>query len=75
MMVVTVGRYSRAAAEYAERAGIELVDGDGLMELCRRAWGLIPSPSVPDGAARLTRGDLMSRIPAGLRGRYRNENL
>lgn len=75
MMVVTVGRYSRAAAEYAERAGIELVDGDGLMELCRRAWGLIPSPSVPDGAARLTRGDIMSRIPAGLRGRYRNENL
>lgn len=70
MMVVTTSLFSQDAIAYAEQAGVELVDGDGLMELCRRAWGLIPPSFVPAGSVRLTRGEIMSRIPADMRGRY-----
>lgn len=70
MMVVTTSAFSQDAIAYAKSAGVELVDGDGLVELCRSAWGDRPSSFVPARSIRLTRGDIMSHIPVDMRDRY-----
>ena len=62
--------FSQDAVDYAAQAGVELVDGSALVGLCRRAWGGQPTTIIPERSARMTRAELMSRIPADMRSRY-----
>lgn len=70
MMLVTTSSFSQDAVDYAAQAGVELVDGSALVGLCRRAWGGQPTTIIPERSARMTRAELMSRIPADMRSRY-----
>lgn len=70
MMLVTTSSFSQDAVDYAAQAGVELVDGSTLVGLCRRAWGGRPTAIIPERSARMTRAELMSRIPADMRSRY-----
>ena len=70
MMLVTTSSFSQDAVDYAAQAGVELVDGSALVGLCRRAWGGQPTAIIPERSARMTRAELMSRIPVDMRSRY-----
>ena len=70
MMLVTTSSFSQDAVDYAAQAGVELVDGSALVDMCRRAWGGRPAAIVPERSARMTTGEIMARIPSDMRDRY-----
>ena len=71
LVVVTTATFSKEALAYAEAVGMELVDGDALVELCDRAWGCRPpaqGPTVQE--VQLTLEDHLAHMPADIRDRY-----
>lgn len=71
MMIVTTSSFSHEAMVFAQQVGVQLIDGESLVELCRRAWGSsMPAPADANISCMLTRGDIMARIPEDMRYRY-----
>lgn len=68
MIVVTTSGYSADALAYASDTGIETIDGDRLVDMCRAAWGTRrPQAILPAAMATLTRSELRSGYPADMR--------
>ena len=70
MMLITTSAFSSDAVNYARQVGVELVDGAELVKMCQQAFGASEKEMIPESAFMLTRGDIMSRIPADMRNRY-----
>lgn len=66
LIFVTTARYSRDAREYARVSGIQLIDGSGLADLARSAFGEGQDAHVIQGAP-LTAAELWSFYPADAR--------
>ena len=68
MIVVTTSGYSADALAYASDTGIETIDGDRLVDMCRAAWGTRrPQAILPAAMTTLTRSELRSGYPADMR--------
>ncbi len=66
LMFLTTATYSREAKEYAQAAGIELIDGQRLAEMAREAGGPVHVVHTADGAV-LSGSELWDRYPADVR--------
>lgn len=73
MMVITTSSFSQGAIDYAAQAGVQLIDGDQLVTLCRNAWPSASTSSplmISTNETTLTDADIMAYIPMDLRSRY-----
>lgn len=64
LIVVTTSEFTPEAVEYARRARIELIDGDRLVAMARKAWGNVLRLGVtPSSWVSLTNEELRTGFP------------
>lgn len=74
MIVITTSQFSAEAIAFAQKVGVKLINGNALVELCKRAWGNASGPlyeiDIPKQVLRLTTNDILSHIPSDMRRYY-----
>lgn len=70
MIVVSTGSFTPDAVDFAQHAGVDLIDGDRLRAMCHRVWGAALPPSAsPEGSVELSLEELLTGFPIDMRHR------
>ncbi|WEV65357.1 MULTISPECIES: restriction endonuclease [unclassified Bifidobacterium] len=71
LIFITTSTYTAQAVKYANEAGIQLVDGSTLVQMCQQAWGnALPQQAIDPRSFELTEGDLLANIPADMQYKF-----
>ncbi|MDO4244359.1 MAG: restriction endonuclease [Actinomyces sp.] len=70
MIVVSTSSFTPDAVDFAQEAGVDLIDGDRLRAMCHRVWGAaLPPSATPEGSVELSLEELLTGFPIDMRHR------
>lgn len=71
LIFITTSSYTAQAVAYANECGIQLIDGNTLVQMCTQAWGnSLPQQAIDPSLFELTEDDLLCQIPEDMRHKF-----